>query len=174
MTDAIHEPTKESKAKLTKIRKNDYLPQEREFEPDRDLKETWLPLRKTSRPKWGIEYPGLFDYRASWDTGWFWVTVLLEIIVTLAIVTLLFLSGKIGIELAFAGVILNLLLDGVFAYLHHLSEHEYCVQKNRECLFFGGWKPGINSYSQHILSTETAYKNNPKVWFWRPFSTLLI
>lgn len=176
MSDVANDPTEEQKADLSQMQRQAFLHQGSDFEPNRDLKETWLPLRKTSPRKWGgIEYPGLFDYRVGRDTGTFYFTVSLEIISAAFIVWLMFMSNMVGMGLAISAVLLNLIVDGVLAYLHHLSERDLCIKKNRECRFLPeAWKNGINSYSQHALSVESAFKSSLKVWFWKPFSTVSI
>ena len=176
MTNTVHDQTEEKEPDLTLGQRDAYLRQGSDFEPDKDLKETWLPLRKTSPRKWGgIEYPGLFDYRGDRDTRKFYWTLFLEVTSATFIIWLMFVSGKVGAGLAFAAIFINLLLDGVFAYLHHLSQREVCIKKNRDLRFFSeGWKNGIDSYSKHALSIEQDFKGNPKVWFWRPVATVLI
>jgi hypothetical protein len=132
------------------------------YEPKHSVKESFLPLRKLPRTWGGVSYPGLFNHNPANDAGWFWFTVIMEI-VSLGISAIL-LEEKVFASLLIISPVVIFFLDFAFAYGHHRYKAAESIFENRKRLFYPGMRgKGIEAdmtYSKWYDHIEQRFKDS--------------
>jgi hypothetical protein len=145
------------------------------YEPSVQIKRTYLPLRKKERLWGGVKYPGLIDYDPANDAGWFWFTVILEVI-SLAITYFLLEEQELDGSILLLGTICLFCLDFAFAYFHHRDKSLKCLVENQMRLFLPEMRPGnMNGpYANYLSHLEQKLKDDVDVAYTRFIATFLL
>lgn len=110
------------------------------YEPSIPVMRSFLSRRKSSRA-WGtVQYPGLFDRYESNDFGWFWFTVVMEI-VSLGISAFL-LEDRVSTIVLIISALSVFFLDFTFAYFHHKYIAKESLIQNKKLLFLTEMRDG--------------------------------
>lgn len=144
------------------------------YEPSTPVKRTYLPLRKKERLWGGVKYPGLFDYDPANDAGWFWFTVILEV-VSLATTYFLLEERISGVVLLISALCL-FCLDFAFAYFHHRYKGFECLIENQKRLFLPEMRSGVmaGTFADYVSHLDQKLRDNKDCKYLRYIFAFLI
>jgi hypothetical protein len=131
------------------------------YEPSVKVKKTFLPLRKHIRVWGGVQYPGLFDYDPANDAGWFWFTVMMEVI-SLGTAAFL-LEERVEMSILIISAMSVFFLDFACAYFHHKYKSVESLADNQMRLFLPEMRTGLSaadSYANYYGYVEQKLKDN--------------
>jgi len=159
---------------ITKAQQTRIINEGKGYEPSTKIKRTYLPLRKKERLWGGVQYPGLFDYESANDSGWFWFTVLMEVM-SLSTTYFLLAERISGLVLLISALCL-FGLDFAFAYFHHRYKSIECLIENQKRLFFPTMRAGVmaGTYANYAAYLEQKLKDNKDCKYLRFIFALLI
>ncbi|MFH0785267.1 MAG: hypothetical protein V2B20_25395 [Pseudomonadota bacterium] len=145
---------------LTKAQREQIVKEGTGYEPSVPVKRAYLPLRKKDRLWGGVKYPGLFDNDPANDSGWFWFTVILEVI-SLA-TTYFLLQERISASVLLVCAVCLFGLDFTFAYFHHRYKGFECLILNQKRLFLPEMRPGVmgGPFANYVAHLEQRLKDN--------------
>jgi len=159
---------------LTKAQYDQIVSQGTGYEPSVPIKRTYLPLRKKERLWGGVKYPGLFDYDPANDVGWFWFTVILEVI-SLG-TTYFLLEERISNSVLAISAICIFFLDFTFAYFHHKYKGIKCLIENQKRLFLPEMRPGTmgGDFANYVAHLDQNFEDDKNRKYGRIISAILI
>jgi hypothetical protein len=159
---------------FTKAQYDQIVSQGAGYEPSVPVKRTYLPLRKKERSWGNVKYPGLFDYDPANDAGWFWFTVMLELI-SLGTTYFLF-EDKISTSVLAIGAVCVFFLDFTFAYFHHKYKGTKCLIENQKRLFLPDMRLGtmMGDFANYAGHLDQKFEDDKNRKYGRPISAFVI
>lgn len=159
---------------ITQAQHDQIVNEGRGYEPSAPVKRTYLPLRKKERLWGGVKYPGLFDYDPANDSGWFWFTVILEV-VSLA-TTYFLLEERISGAVLLISALCLFCLDFAFAYFHHRYKGFECLIENQKRLFLPEMRTGVmaGTFADYVSFLEQSMRDNKDCKYLRYIFAFLI